>query len=92
MGPEAGARGASSSACREPQHVAGSALEAAARREEVEPGEGRSPGALRQGAAGVGQQYAGAPPEDGEGERRAGVKIDRIVVVIMAKMERFGKI
>lgn len=40
----------------------------------------------------MGQQYAGAPPEDGEGERRAGVQTERILVVIMAKKERLGKI
>ena len=81
MGLEAGARGAPAAAGREPQHLPGPALEAAARREEVEPREGRAPGALRPGAAGVGRQHEGAPPQDGEGEgvirgQRGGGKIN----------------
>lgn len=69
VGPEAGARGASASARREPRHLLGPTLEAAARGEEVEPGESRAPGTLRPGAAGVGQQHEGAPPQNGEGKR-----------------------
>lgn len=43
-------------------------MEAAARRKEVGPREGRPAGELRQGAAGVGRQHEGSPPQDGEGE------------------------
>lgn len=68
MDPESGARGASAPAGGESQHLAGAPLEAAAWREEVEPRAGRPAGTLRQGAAGVGQQHEGAPPQDGEGE------------------------
>jgi len=69
VGLEAGARGAPASAGRQPQHLPGPRLEAAARREEVEPREGRPAGALRPGAAGVGRQHEGDPTQDGEGER-----------------------
>lgn len=71
---EPGARGAPAPAGREPQCLAGPPLEAAARREEVGPREGRAAGALRPGAAGVGQWHEGAPPQDGEGKGQVGVK------------------
>ncbi len=70
MGLESGARGAPTSAGREPQHLPGPPLEAAARGEEVGPREGRTAGALQPGAAGVGRQHEGAAPQDGEGETR----------------------
>ena len=68
MGPESGAGGASVSAGRKPQHCLGPPLEAAAWGEEMEPRAGRTSGALRARAAGVGRQHEGAPPQDGEGE------------------------
>lgn len=69
MDLEPGARGAPAPAGREPQRLPGPALEAAAWGEEVGPREGRTAGALRPRAAGVGQQHEGAPPQDGEGKR-----------------------
>lgn len=72
MGLEPGARGAPASASREPQRLPGPPLETAARGEALGPREGRAAGALRPGEAGVGWQHEGAPPQDGEGERRDG--------------------
>lgn len=77
MGFESGAGGAPTSAGREPQHLPGPPLEAAARGEEVGPREGGAAGALQPREAGVGRQHEGAPPQDGEGERGEGMERGR---------------